>query len=185
MELDECIKSRRSVRAYKDEPVPREKIESILEAGVWAATGMGKQPWRFIIIEDKSIIKFVSDETKKTVIKAMPAFAKRFETEQDIICYNAPVLIFICSEVDPNFSKLYLEDCVLAAQNMFLKAHELGLGACYMGWIDVLNRINPESIKKAGVPEGYEMKVPLILGYPKSQQGLGKRSAPVILKWIK
>jgi len=185
MQLDECLKNRRSVRAYTDEPVPKEKIEAILEAGVWAATAMGRQPWRFIIIEDKSIIKFVSDETKKAAIKAMPAFASRFETEQDIICYKAPVLILICSEVDANFSKLYLEDCVLAAQNMFLKAHELGLGACYMGWIDILNSVNPEAMKKAGVPEGYEMKVPLILGYPKGKPGLGKRNPPVILKWIK
>ena len=185
MQLDECIKNRRSVREYTDEPVPDEKIEKVLEAGIWAATGMGKQPWRFIVIEDKSIIKFVSDETKKAAIKAMPAFAKRFETDQDIICYKAPVLILICTEADVNLSKLYLEDCVLAAQNMFLKAHELGLGTCYIGWIDVLNRVNPEAMKKAGVPEGYEMKVPLILGYPKGEQELGERNPPVILKWIK
>jgi len=51
MNLDECIKGRRSVRAYTSEPVPKEKVEAILEAGVWAATAMGRQPWRFIIIE--------------------------------------------------------------------------------------------------------------------------------------
>ena len=185
MQLDDCIKGRRSVRLYKDEAVPKDKIEAILEAGVWAATGMDRQPWRFIMVEDKDIIKFVSEETKKAVKEAMPAVAERFETEKDIICYNAPVLIFICTEADKTFGQINLRDCVLAAQNMFLKAHELGLGACYMGWIDLLYQTHPETLRKTVIPSGYEMQVPLILGYPKSKAGAGKRNQPNILKWIK
>jgi nitroreductase len=65
MELDNCIKSRRSVRAFADKPVPKEKIEAILEVAVWAPSATNEQPWRFIIIEDKSVIKLVSNETKK------------------------------------------------------------------------------------------------------------------------
>ena len=185
MQLEDCMKGRRSVREYKNEPVPREKIETVLEAGVWAATGMNRQPWRFIVIEDKRIIKFVSNETKRAVCETMPAIAKRFETEDDVICYNAPVLILICTEVDQTFGSIYLRDSVLAAQNMFLKAHELGLGTCYMGWIDLMNQNHPEVLKKAGVPDGFEMKVPLILGYPKGKIGEGKRSKPNVLKWFK
>jgi nitroreductase len=184
MELDYCIQGRRSVRTYKDESVPKQEIETILEAGVWAATGMNRQPWRFIVIEDKSVIKFISDETKKAVREAMPAIGKRFETNDDVICYNAPVLILVCTEVDQTFCQINLRDSVLAAQNMFLKAHELGLGTCYMGWIDLLNQNRPEILKNAGIPDGYEMQVSLILGYPKSKSGKGKRNKANILKWI-
>jgi len=185
MQLDNCIKGRRSIRLYKEEAVPKEKIESVLEAGVCAATGMGRQPWRFVIVEDKETIKHVSEETKKAVRKAMPAIADRFETDKDIICYNAPVLIFICTEVDATFGNINLRDSVLAAQNMFLKAHELGLGGCYMGWIDLLNQTHPEILKETVIPAGYEMQVPLILGYPKSKPTAGKRNKPNVLKWIK
>jgi nitroreductase len=185
MELDNCIKGRRSVRAYTDQQVSKNAIEKVLEAGIWAATGMDKQPWRFIVIEDKSVIKFISDETKKAVQKAMPTISKRFETTEDIICYNAPVLILICTEIDENFGHIYLRDSVLAAQNMFLKAYELGLGTCYMGWIDVLNQNQPAVLKKAGLPDGYEMQVSLILGHPKVKTGSRKRNNPNILKWIK
>ena len=115
----------------------------------------------------------------------MPAIAQRFETDQDIICYNAPVLIFICTEEDKKFGQINLRDSVLAAQNMFLKAHELGLGGCYMGWIDLLYQKHPETLKKALMPSGYEMQVPLILGYLKSKAGAGKRNKPNVLKWIK
>ena len=93
MELDVCIKGRRSVRAYKDEPVSKEQIETVLEAGVWAPTGMNRQPWKFIVIENKQLIKYVSEETKILVQQAMPPIAKQFQTEADVICYNAPMLV--------------------------------------------------------------------------------------------
>ena len=133
MELDVCIKGRRSVRAYTDEPVSKKQIETVLEAGVWAPTGMNRQPWNFIVIEDKKLIKYVSDETKILVQQNMPPLAKQFATEADIVCYNAPVLILVCTEKDDQWDNVNLLDSVLAAQNMFLKACELGLGTCYMG----------------------------------------------------
>jgi nitroreductase len=78
-----------------------------------------------------------------------------------------------------------LLDSVLAAQNMSLKAHELGLGTCYMGLIDIMNQQNPDVLKAAGVPSGYEVRVPLILGQPSVKFKSGKRNPPKILKWIK
>lgn len=67
LELDLCIKGRRSVRAYTDEPVSKEQMQAVLEAGTWAPTGMAREPWTFIIIENKQLIKLVSDETKTLV----------------------------------------------------------------------------------------------------------------------
>jgi nitroreductase len=81
MELDVCIKGRRSVRTYTPESVTKEQIETILEAGIWAPTGMQRQPWRFIVIENKELIKYVSDETKAMVKQMMPPLAKQFATK--------------------------------------------------------------------------------------------------------
>jgi nitroreductase len=184
MELDVCIKGRRSVRAYTDEPVSKEDMMTVLEAGTWAPTGMGRQPWRFVIIEDKNLIKLVSDETKVLVQKYMPPLAERFSTQSDIICYNAPTLVLICTEKDQQWANVNLLDSVLAAQNMFLKAYELGLGTCYMGFVQLLNN-KPEILRKLGVPENCEMTVPFIIGHPKTKQGKGHRQKPNILKWVK
>jgi nitroreductase len=184
MELDSCIKGRRSVRSYKDEPVPREQIEAVLEAGVWAPSGMDRQPWRFIVIEDKALIKYVSDETKKVVAQMMPDMAKSMDTEKDVICYGAPALILVCVETDKMWGEVNLLDSVLAAQNMFLKAYELGLGTCYMGFISFLSS-NSEVLRKMGVPEGHELMVPFIMGKPTAKQGAAKRNKPKILKWAK
>ncbi len=184
MELDICIKGRRSVRAYRDEPVSKEQIEAVLEAGVWAPTGMNRQPWKFIVIEDNKLITYVSEETKILVQQMMPPMAEKFQTKADVICYNAPVLILICTEKDKQWGHTNLLDSVLAAQNMFLKAYELGLGTCYMGFVQFLSS-KPDVLKKIGVPDDYEMMVPFILGHPKTKQGVGKRNKPVVLKWIK
>jgi nitroreductase len=183
MELDVSIKGRRSVRAYKDKPVSKEQIEAVLEAGVWAPTGMDRQPWRFIIIQNKQLIKYVSDETKLLVQQAMPPLAKKFQTEADVICYEAPVLLLICAEKDAQFNRINLLDGVLAAQNIFLKAYELGLGTCYMGFVQLING-KPDILKKIGVPEDCEILVPLIIGHPKTKIGAGKRNKPNVLKWI-
>ena len=184
MELDVCIKGRRSVRSYTDEPVSKEQVEAVLEAGIWAPTAMHREPCKFIVIENKELIKYVSDETKALIKQMFPSSAKQYSTEADVICYNAPVLILICTEKDPVWANMNLADSVLAAENMFLKAYELGLGTCYMGFVSLLNS-KPEVLKKIGVPENYDMTVPLILGHPKTKQGAGKRDKPVILKWIK
>ena len=70
----------------------------------------------------------------------MPQAADNFSTEADVICYNAPVLILVCTEKDTQWENLDLLDSVLATQNMFLKAYELGLGTCYMGFVCLTKR---------------------------------------------
>jgi nitroreductase len=182
MELDVCIKGRRSVRAYTNQSVSKEQLEAIIEAGTWAPSGMNRQPWKFVVVEDKKKIKIVSDETKVLVRKTMPDLGSRYEmeTEADVICYNAPVLMLICTEKDKQMENLNLIDSVLAAQNMFLKAYELGLGTCYMGFVHYLLNTKPEVLRKIGVPDNYQMMVPFILGHPKAKQGAGKRKKPEI-----
>lgn len=189
MELDVCIKGRRSVRSYTEEPVLKEQIEAVLEAGIWAPMAMGNEPWRFIVIEDRSLIKYVSDETKALAIQMRHPLAEHYsKTDEDLICYSAPVLILTCVEKnqDANGISDYinLADSALAAQNMFLKAYELGLGTCYMGLVNGL-KSKPEVLRKMGIPENYEMMVPFILGHPKTKQEEGQRGKPNILKWIK
>ena len=184
MDLDVCIKGRRSVRTYTDEPVSKEQVEAVLEAGTWAPTAMHREPCKFIVIENRELIKYVSDETKVLAKQMFPTLAKQFSTDADVICYNAPVLILVCTEKDQLWANMNFADSILAAENMFLKAYELGLGACYMGYVSFL-KSKTDVLKKIGVPENYDMMVPLILGHPKTKQAEGKRKKPKILKWIK
>ena len=65
MELDTCIKGRRSIRKFEDKPVPKEIIDELLEAGVSAPSGMNAKPWRLVVIENRDVIKRLSKMTKE------------------------------------------------------------------------------------------------------------------------
>ena len=68
MELDACIKGRRSVRKYADRSVPKEITEKLLDAGVAAPSGMNAQPWRFVVIEKREVINKLSRRTKELLL---------------------------------------------------------------------------------------------------------------------
>lgn len=96
------------------------------------------------------------------------------------VLYGAPVFILVFAAPDV-INEL---DCALAAENMMLAAHSLGIGSCWIGLASGLGN-DMEFLKEAGVPEGHKLIAPLIFGYPeKENQRAPARNADVILKWI-
>ena len=185
MELDLCIKGRRSVRSYLDRPVPREVIDRLLDAAVWAPSGMNGQPWRFTVIQDREVIESLSDRTRELVMKSMPLpehLLAAFKSGQDVVFYGAPLLILISVPKNLDWRTVNLLDCGLAAQNMFLFAHQEGLGSCFIGFASLLNQV-PEVLAGIGIPEDHELMAPLIFGYPREVPEAKPRAAKV-LRWI-
>jgi nitroreductase len=158
MELLELIKSRRSVRKYKAEPVSEEDLNAILEAGRWAPSWANTQCWQFIVVRDAE----VEAKLAQTLSRGNPATAA---------ITSAPVLIVVCAELGKagymkgqpatNKGDWYMFDVAIAAQNMVLMAHSLGLGTVHIGWFDA---------EKAGeileVPKGVVVIELIPLGYP-------------------
>jgi nitroreductase len=187
MELDTCISGRRSVRKYKDRAVPKETIDKILNSAICAPSGMNAQPWRFVIIEDRSTILRLSKRIKEILIK-MPwpdHYRRMFQSEDDAIFYGAPllILVFVQKSEEAMTKNLNLLDCGLAAQNMFLTAYQEGLGSCFIGLAGFLND-DPEVLADVGIPQGHELMAPLIFGYPAESPAPKPRDLK-ILKWIK
>ena len=65
----ETIKTRRSIRKYKNKPVPKELLKQIVDAGICAPSSMNKQPWRFVVVTKPDAIKTLSDEAKSELVK--------------------------------------------------------------------------------------------------------------------
>lgn len=118
MEVSEAIKVRRSIRKYKSDPIPKEYLVKILEAGRLAPSAGNRQPWHFIIVRDKSL--------KEEIVKA--ARNQKFIAEADVV-----LIVLSDPEASPRW---YLQDPMIAAENMVLQATELGLGTCYIGAFD-------------------------------------------------
>jgi nitroreductase len=187
MELDECIAGRRSIRSYENTAVPREIIDKILNAGVWAPSGMNSQPWHFTIIESREIINMLSKRTKELVSEKMPlpdTLKAAFKSDRDVVFYDAPLLILISvKKKEDNWRTVNLLDCGLAAENMFLAAYQAGLGSCFIGFAAFLN-YDAKTLADVGIPEDHELIAPLIFGYPSQTPSPEPREVKM-LKWIK
>ena len=182
MELDTCITGRRSIRKFQDKPVPKEVVEEILNAGVWAPSGMNGQPWKFVVIQDRNIINKLSNRTKQIAftLPMPPEVLELSKSKEDVIFYGAPLLILIsvAKSEDP-IRSMNILDCGLAAQNMFLKAFEEGLGSCFIGFADFLN-MDPAILEEVGITKEMELLAPLIFGYPAERPAAPSREAKVI-----
>jgi len=145
LELLEVIKSRRSIRAFRREGVPKDLIEEVLEAAIWAPSAGNLQPWIFFVIKDPKV--------KEGLCSA--AYGQEWVLQ-------APMVIVACANLEVTGSvygergrKLYaIQDVAMACQNLMLRATDLGLGTCFIGAFD------EEAVSK-------------ILGLPKEVRPLG------------
>jgi nitroreductase len=173
MELFEAIKTRRSIRRYKSDPVDDKKIEAILEAGRWAPSWSNTQCWRFIVVRDPKIKARVAETLLKFKLPD-----KEIPNPAINIINTAPVLIVVCAEMGKSGGPpgrggggggafitdkgdWFMFDSALAVQNMVLAAHALGLGTVILGTFDAAQ------VEKAlGVPRGYRVVTMFPVGVP-------------------
>lgn len=142
----DTIKTRRSIRQFKEQPVPDNVIYEILEAGRWSPSGKNNQPWRFVIIKNKDIKEKLASLTKYSSIVKNADFCIA-------LFYNTP------SGYDRDKDLMSLGSCI---QNMLLQAHSSGIGSVWLG--EILK--NKEKINPIlGIGEENENMALIAFGY--------------------
>lgn len=116
--FDELAATRRTVRRYRPDPVPREAIEAVLEAARWAPSGMNMQPWEFVVVTDEETRRELGDLARYYVIHSQHVGA-------------APVVIAVCGR--KGRGPFVRDDCIFAGANILLAAADRGLGTCWIG----------------------------------------------------
>ena len=160
MDAIECLKTRRSVRSYKDEPVNKEVIEDIVDCGRLAATGMNLQPWEFIVVTDPDTRRQLADIT-----------------EYGKFIADAPVCIVVISEK----CKYFIEDCSAATQNLLLAARAHGLASC---WIAGDKKPYCAEISAVlSVPDTHTLVSLVAIGHPKAVREAQKRPLSEVIHW--
>lgn len=119
MEVFEAISGRRSVREYKKEKLPRQDLEKILEAGVWAPSASNAQPWEFLVIDD-------SEAIKRIMVIAPGIF--NLPAAMIIVCRDTARALSLVGELGRDVTSLM--DISMASQNMMLEAYDLGIASC-------------------------------------------------------
>jgi nitroreductase len=186
-DFSELLKKRRSIRDFKDKKVPLEIINEIIKESCLAPSSGNGQPWRFIIVNDKDLIKRLSDESKKNILLHIEnnpdSPSKKYEAALRNptfnVFYNAPCLVFI---VGPKQTRNLYVDCALAACYFMFCASEKGLGTCWVGLGTSIQ--DPDLLNFIGMSEDHKIVAPLIIGYPKSIPSAPQRIKPQILKIV-
>jgi nitroreductase len=179
MTLDEIIRRRQSVRGFDPaRPVARDDIESLIEAARLAPSACNSQTWRFVAVTDPALLQKLCEEGLRSIVTN--AFLK-----------TAPCIIAGCSKLDlvaNTFGRAvsgidyYQVDLGIAMEHMALKAVELGLGTCWIGWF------NEKAVKKVlGIPRGIKVTALMPVGYPAEMKIRNKIRKPLeeILFWEK
>ncbi|MBS7605585.1 MAG: nitroreductase family protein [Candidatus Bathyarchaeia archaeon] len=158
MDIIEIIKTRRTIRKIKPDPIEKDKLLAVLEAARWAPSWANTQCWEFIIV--------MSAETKEKLAETLTPGNPAVEAVK-----GAPVVIVACAKLGlsgflrgkqvTDKGDWFMFDVALALQNLVLTAWSLGLGTVYVGAFDA---------KKAGellgVPPGVSVVALVPLGYP-------------------
>jgi coenzyme F420-0:L-glutamate ligase/coenzyme F420-1:gamma-L-glutamate ligase len=178
------ILGRRSIRRYQDRPVPREVLEAILTAAIWAPSAHNRQPWRFAVITSPDV---------RTAFATAMGMRLRADLEadripQEVIDQNvsrsfrrisgAPVVVLAClsmADMDryPDARRAAAEHLMaaqstaLAVQNLLLAAHAEGLGACWM----CAPLFCPDVVTtQLDLPGDWEPQALITMGYPAEQK---------------
>jgi nitroreductase len=148
-EVLNAIKSRRTIRRFKPDPIDEEKINMILEVGRWAPSFSNLQPWKFIVTKDQNLKNQLDKASRESVLH--------------LGINEAPVVIIVC--VDRRIDPLHaIEAGAAATQNMALAGHSLGLG---VGWIGVWGTEAETAIQKLfQLPETTRVVSLLPIGNP-------------------
>jgi nitroreductase len=148
MQVSEAIRTRRSIRAYKPDPVPEEVLRQVLEAARLAPSAGNRQPWLFVVVRDPAVKERLRE-----------AYAAEWFV-------RAPVIICACGLPNRAYTradgKNFVEvDVTIAMDHLVLAAWELGLGTCWIGAFD------PAKVKEIlALPREVEPLALTPLGYP-------------------
>lgn len=152
MDALEAIFTRRSIRRYTAEPVSEEDLKTILEAGMNAPSANNRQPWHFVVVDDRAKLNAITE--------AHP-YSKMLK--------EAPMAIIVCG--DTGLSETYwVQDCSAAVENILLAARALGLGTVWLGVYPDQQRVTAIS-KLFNVPPNTPPLAVIALGHPAEEKG--------------
>ena len=179
----EIIKNRRSVRAFKKDPLPDDSVQKIAESVCWAPSGMNSQPWEVVVVKRQAlkdrIMGLIQEELKKIMGKMpprpMPQLKPGQKQPSPAGFAEAPVFILLFGDTrvkefgppmnEETWNAVFAANLALGFHNMLLAASTLGLGA---QWVSMVANpdLAPKIKKTLGVPDFMRLFAMIALGYP-------------------
>ena len=186
MTVLEGISSLRSVRKFKPDPIPDDKLRIILESASKAASGSNTQPWELVVVRDAKMKARLKEPMLRTWLERLAGGSGMSQRLRDVYdeatemlrnTEKVPVIIYCCLDLDRvgKSEEVRYASIYPAVQNLMLAAHALGLATCLTAHGSTPARGEPEVKKILGVPDQVKIACLVYLGYPGSRHGPPKR----------
>ena len=163
---EQFLRSRRSIRCYKDKAVSKDILNRIIETTRWAPTAINCQPVQWIVIQDANQVHHLA-ELAIEAFKAgnmLPEIVKAWDNGKDMILRSAPHLVITHSVKE---KRDHTRDCIIALSYLELAAHAHGLGTCWAGMLLTAANNYPPLLEALNLPDGHILTGAMMLGYPK------------------
>lgn len=161
----ETIRSRRSIRFYKKDPVPQEILDLLLELGQLAPTGLGKQAWHFTVVRNRAFLTEISEVQRQAMLDSgNPDQIEKASDPNFDGFRGAPMAIIFSGDLS---SAYHTADCANAVTTIALAAESLGLNSCYLAGFKrgLAGPVGEKLLARLELPEGYAPEFALALGY--------------------
>jgi len=191
-QAEQFLRSRRSIRVFKDELVDRALLERLIQIGSCAPSAKNMQPWKWIVIYDPAEVKKLDRlivDWMRAFIQADPAGAETLKLPRIVHLWekgryktlrNAPHLFIV--HVDKNWG-FGVEDTALALSYVELFSTSLGLGATWSGYFYTAYNLYPPLAEAVPVPAGRKVVGAMMVGHPAFQYHRMPRRKPTKIEW--
>ncbi|NMC86341.1 MAG: nitroreductase family protein [Anaerolineaceae bacterium] len=159
------IHARRSIRKYQAKPISDTEMDEIVEAAIYAPTGMNLQGWHFSVVQNEALLTRIRRTMKENMLNSgNPAMVARASAPDYAAFHNAPAIIFISADAESHFAQI---DSGIAAENICIAAESLNIGSCIMTSSAnlFLNDADGALSREIGIPAGYRQICAITLGY--------------------
>ena len=186
MSVLDGINSLRSIRKFKPDRIPEDKLKIVLECASKAASGSNTQPWEFVVVRDAKVKARLKEPMLRTWLERLasgsgmsPGMRDAYDEATEMLrnTETVPVIVYCCVDLNRvgKSEEVRYASIYPAVQNLMLAAQALGLATCLTAHGSTPTRGEPEVKKVLGIPEHVKIACLVFLGYPAVKLGLPKR----------
>lgn len=181
--VEQFLRTRRSIREFKEDLVPRDVLEKIIGTTRWAPSAINIQPVRWHIIEKPDSVRHLAGLIADWMRVAgyAPRYLAAWDEGRDMILRGAPHLILASASAENVWASV---DCAIALTYLELAAQAEGLGTCWSGLLTRAAGSNPSIRKFIGLAEDLNIFGAVMIGYPKFRYRRIPNRNPAVIQWI-
>jgi len=186
MSVLDGINSLRSIRKFKPDRIPEDKLKIVLECASKAASGSNTQPWEFVVVRDAKVKARLKEPMLRTWLERLasgsgmsPGMRDAYDEATEMLrnTETMPVIVYCCVDLNRvgKSEEVRYASIYPAVQNLMLAAHALGLATCLTVHGSTATRGEPEVKKVLGIPDHVKVACLVYLGFPAVRLGRPKR----------